>query len=110
MVEGLELMLSRKMGNMYSISILFFFLKQDSNKLKNLEKYLPLEGMRMREKNNSLFNDSSAVLILLLNFGIIRFLCIIMLYNFHIYRIHFITCIKNSFLGYNLLSFLPFLN
>lgn len=62
-----------------------YFKKQDNNKLKNSESTL-LQRVEdgIREENISLFNNPGDVLILLLDFGIIRIHCITMLYNFDI--------------------------
>lgn len=53
---------------------------------KKIQKALQSRGYRNRigKENMSLFNNSGDVLILLLNSGMVRVHCIIMIYNFHV--------------------------
>lgn len=106
MIEELELMLSRKGGNVFVMNI--HLQKQNNNKFKTPENTSRRYEKEIGEENMSLFNDSSDVRILPLDFGIIRVHCILMLYNYHGYHRQSTICIKKSLLCYNLLSFLAF--
>lgn len=76
-------MISRKKKHVF---VWIYILKSKIINEKKIQKALQSRGYRNRigEENMSLFNNSGDVLILLLNSGMVRVHCIIMIYNFHV--------------------------